>query len=768
MPPVFALLVLAPDEPPERRATFRALQQRILHAAPELEGLLVVEVLESGGVPFPAGRLTHVVASSLSHVHAKLDARELSLRDLSGAQLVTHAFFNDLRSACVRARCVDASALPAVEDEHLLMPRHTAVRLLSNRAERLSREGKGERAECFREASWQLRLRCPYELDGPAKLASLAALKLPCLHRTDAPFLHLCIKLGCPELAAPDALGPPAAARRDPLPVRSASAAAVESLCPFLTLSDDLLASILSRLPRTSLLRALASCKRLASLGGRLGAVAPLRIVTFNAKNNGENRFTGQPRGEGCRAWAFRCPVLADSLATLRPTVVGLQEDDAGMRRDLFATKALHSTGLRAFPPAPGPGTPPRSRVILGEAEARDEKAVSGRPAWEQGSILYDSNLLELVQGGGFAWVDGRGVCTCAFTERAECEHCLSLRAAGPRAENRMVVKVNHHLIPCTWTLLRWKAAPPLPPATAAALREPLSVPVIREGAGYPTGPAAALDSIGCFLVLNTHLEAGHNHLADIPAKKRSLTLIRESRDRLLAWFGPGLPYFITGDFNAQKVQGYHKDFMGKNGMDKSAIGRERMLDVFDALAQDSRHARCPIGLRAHDNVTTDRFVRATLNERGCSTDARAGVRTGGCNGTTWHDFVGTWGAERVSDAMALQCQHRTDAEGLTGAVGHQRHIDHILLPEVASLSGRVRVSQAWVETSACRRKGHCPAEPGREPSYGKPPAEWRKRGKGEEHEREPCCAEHGCWASDHFPVAADLWLFFTPDDDAA
>ena len=212
MPPVFALLVLAPDEPPERRATFRALQQRILHAAPELEGLLVVEVLESGGVPFPAGRLTHVVASSLSHVHAKLDARELSLRDLSGAQLVTHAFFNDLRSACVRARCVDASALPAVEDEHLLMPRHTAVRLLSNRAERLSREGKGERAECFREASWQLRLRCPYELDGPAKLASLAALKLPCLHRTDAPFLHLCIKLGCPELAAPDALGPPAAA----------------------------------------------------------------------------------------------------------------------------------------------------------------------------------------------------------------------------------------------------------------------------------------------------------------------------------------------------------------------------------------------------------------------------------------------------------------------------------------------------------------------------------------------------------------------------
>ena len=111
-----------------------------------------------------------------------------------------------------------------------------------------------------------------------------------------------------------------------------------------------------------------------------------------------------------------------------------------------------------------------------------------------------------------------------------------------------------------------------------------------------------------------------------------------------------------------------------------------------------------------------------------------------------------------------MQCQHRTDADGETGAAGHQRHIDHILLPEQASLSGRVRVAQAWVETKACRLRGSCPAQPGRKPSYGLPPAERRARAKGDVHEREPCCAGHGCWASDHFPVAADFWLFIGPE----
>jgi hypothetical protein len=490
-----------------------------------------------------------------------------------------------------------------------------------------------------------------------------------------------------------------------PVHLRFAARAAEEtqSECRLLSLPPELLRLVLAKLGPRSLVHLSLACTQLAHF---CAASAPhrarLRIVTFNLKNNGVNRFTGQPSGRGCRVWSARCPIMAAGLAALRPSVLCAQEDDASMLSDLFSRSELFQCNYRAYPGARGHATP---RVLLGEpgCEGRPFSETDARveKVWEQGSILWDDDVLEFVDGGGYCWRDGRAVADAAAA-------ALRTRAG----ENSHV-----HLIPCTWVLLRWRAAD-------------------RK----ETAPGAA--PFGSLLVVSAHIEAGHNWNEDVPAKRRSLGLINQVIAALRRRFGRHVQLLLGLDANAQKVQGYYRqDFLSANLYNGQPQQRPppgcSLIDAFDAFQLD-----CP---------TDGPFDESEPRPEGVGTVGAPGalrVRTGGCNGTTWHDFKGRGGCKAVSESMKSSCQHRTTAsgeEGVVGAVGHQRHIDHLLLSEEHSLAGLARVSRAWVDVKHCRLRGRCALA-------------------------EPCgyCRGDkpiGSFASDHFPVCAEATLCF---DDRA
>lgn len=185
-----------------------------------------------------------------------------------------------------------------------------------------------------------------------------------------------------------------------------------------------------------------------------------------------------------------------------------------------------------------------------------------------------------------------------------------------------------------------------------------------------------------------------------------------------------------------------------------SATCHAKLIDAFDAWAQDNPK-------NDHPRLTPWPEVAAapggTIGHDACTT-----VRTGGVDGTTWHNWGGAERSHEISEAMkASGVQHRTRALGGSGgsaggpgggsggagggggdgARGHQRHIDAILLSEQVWVSGGARVRRAWVDASACRsRKGACAA------------------GLGADCDQ---CFGKGSWASDHLPVLADVLLFF-------
>lgn len=529
----------------------------------------------------------------------------------------------------------------------------------------------------------------PGRLEADARsLARLALASLPCLSPGAAP-------LAC--LHAVLALPPPSAVRECPSvwPRHArwesrAASTTPQPLSPLLRLPPPLLARVLALLPPRALLRCCACCVTLAQMGasGQLPSHAPLRFATYNIKNNSINRFTGQPAGIGCTVWPLRKRAVAAALAQLRPSVCAFQEDDAPMVRDLFADQLLHDLPYKMYPQ---PGDSDTPRELLGEAEHCDTVGGAAatrfeRAAWEQGSIVWDDSVLMCVDAGAFEWRDGR-----AYEEAA---------TLPPLAE-----QAKQHMIPCTWTLLRWRAA--------------------QDAFGDTD------TSSGCFLVVCTHFEAGHGWNTDVPAKARSATLLSLALGRLRGRFGHAMPAVLMGDFNAQKVQGFYRRLLGESGFadDRQAPGCA-LIDAFDAWQHDClRHSDGEDTVEAPPNGT----IGAPWAPR---------VRTGGCNGTTWHNWGGRRRAMSTSCAMAKQCQHRMDLEH-SSAQGHQRHIDHVLLCADNSMRGRVRVQKAWVDVGAACRTPRCLKYP--------------EGGKCDG------CDGRGTWGSDHFPVLAHLSLFFRP-----
>jgi hypothetical protein len=214
-----------------------------------------------------------------------------------------------------------------------------------------------------------------------------------------------------------------------------------------------------------------------------------------------------------------------------------------------------------------------------------------------------------------------------------------------------------------------------------------------------------------------------------------------------------------------------------------------------------------------------------------------AGVRTGGHRGTTWHNWRGPEWACMVSARMAEACKHHaqlafedraeladdpnaappTDrasaaaaasprgarergvgggfgdriggvgvANKRVGAVGHQRHIDHVYVARGegvrdANRGGcRVRAVRAFVAVDcasedvreagearcACGaadarvRAGAAPYDPGSGGGGGgeRRVADFARGRKGVSRAGGACaCGPDGVWASDHFPVVADL-----------
>ena len=413
----------------------------------------------------------------------------------------------------------------------------------------------------------------------------------------------------------------------------------------------------------------------------------------------------------GCQVLDVRRSAVAAAVAARAPAVLCLQEDKDAMLTGLFATSALAHSTLRCFPQ---PGQRFEDAPVLALPEdppgADAPPPASAPPPWERCCVLWDDALLQCVHAGQFRWRDGRVV--------------LQGRQEGQR----------EHFLPLTWLLLRWRA--------------------------HVDGRA------GCFLVLNAHFEAGHHWLNDVPAKLRSAALFSAAASALRARFGAHVPMVAAGDFNMQKTQLSYRMLVGHPsiGMLPSHTPAVRLaaaarvpvpdapceiaaehlasfVDAFDAWMHDCPHL--------DDNVAP--AVPAPNGTVGVPAALLA--RTGGHDGTTWHAFVNAASAVAVSNSMRdTQVQHRSMADGADGgARGHQRHIDAIMLCAAASVRGaaRVRAARVLARRTQCGFTGGC--------------ALLRLRGDvGDEEEEEvACCSGEGGWGSDHFPLVADVTLFF-------
>ncbi|KAK3236730.1 hypothetical protein CYMTET_53145, partial [Cymbomonas tetramitiformis] len=212
------------------------------------------------------------------------------------------------------------------------------------------------------------------------------------------------------------------------------------------------------------------------------------------------------------------------------------------------------------------------------------------------------------------------------------------------------------------------------------------------------------------------------------PAKQSSIHKVMTCMDHLMRAHGAsdsvpeGLPTIVTGDFNSQKRHTLawkilHGDARGVSGRENwCGVESAECMDVFDAWREDSP---------------------SPVDSRGEEIREFHGLRTGSCNGTTWHAWGGTASSVKTAEAMHEQCKHLTLDP--IGPKGHERHIDHINFTR--SCRPQLRVKSAAVVTHrSCSVSfgGGCECSP------------------------MPCeCHGFGIWASDHFPVQCDVRLHY-------
>ena len=462
---------------------------------------------------------------------------------------------------------------------------------------------------------------------------------------------------------------------------------------------------------------------------------------------------------------------------------------------------------------------------------SEEARALASRAAsrWEQCAVWWREDAFEFVDGGQFEWVDGRA---------------LQLARGGPGGARTWRGGPGGartcHMCPLTWVALRasggggvlvacsthfesghdWASDVPAKRSSAACVRA--AVAALQDTFGRDAPVLVAGDFNAQKTQWHRRMltgegagwtrELGRQEGVVAAAKERGGRTTEKGRG------GEGSrPFPSDDDAAAASPDGARSDGVAlSDGLAESAASD--LVDVFAAVAED----------------VPDATFMDTLD---------AGVRTGGHRGTTWHNWRGPKWACMVSARMAEACKHHaqlafedraeladdplaappTDRPSATaaasprgarergvgggfgdriggvgvankrvGAVGHQRHIDHVYVARGegvrdANRGGcRVRAVRAFVAVDcasedvreagearcACGaadarvRAGAAPYDPGSGGGGGGGGGERRvadfARGrdgrKGVSRAGGACaCGPDGVWASDHFPVVADL-----------
>ena len=560
---------------------------------------------------------------------------------------------------------------------------------------------------------------------------------------------------------------------------------------------------------------------------GGVGQHACVRVMTWNLKNNDPdpaNRFANQPganeRGGGWH-WHVRCPIVARSVQRDAPHVLYLQEDLGCMASELMCAREMresHAAEYRCYPPPvrslrAADALAKKRRVLLSPSEtdplcgadALDEaiaNALRTGARWEQCSVWWRDDAFEALDAGQFEWIDGR------------------TRARLRGSAGSVPGSVPGSVVAFTWVLLRLKGdergSGMVKGVTRSIDKRIVACSThVEAGHDWNDDVPAKRNSAICVRACVRRIQDRHGR--DVPIVVGGDFNMQKIQQhyRLLTGEGAGISrglVNVSGNLQSETARATGKGGGGGGGspaasppaaspprkrkwdLDEERADRaSELVDVFACLDADNPNARF------------DRKHR--------------GVRSGGHAGTTWHGWEGPAHAEMISNTIAKHCKHNaqlgwwdpgentgggtgdggvggwyaskrrrgwgrddlpgvggghggtvggargTSSNRVAGAVGHQRHIDHVFVARGdgvrddtrGDVQCRARCVRAFVRvdtnSETFRRRGESRCACGAH-AVGGPMSD--------------ACACHdvdGVWASDHFPVAADLRLSWSVDE---
>ena len=601
-------------------------------------------------------------------------------------------------------------------------------------------------------------------------------------------------------------------------------------------LPNEVLSRCLRELPMLDLLSAAAACRRrrAAAAVERDAArdddrdVRLIRVMTWNLKNNDPDparRFAKQPgagEADGGWHWHSRLPVAARVAQREAPDVLCLQEDMRSMSRELMASAEMSEPGAIRYRcyPSPSLAAPAPTRELLEasddafdcDAPGETSRVIAARARggrWEQCGVWWREDAFELVDAGQFEWVDGRAL--RAARRLVEREGMERLRRASG---------VDAHMCPMTWAALRLRRRAREDERSAPAPCPRLLIACsthVEAGHDWNEDCPAKRDSARCVRAAVGILQRRFG--ADVPvvvAGDFNMQKVQLHR-RLLTGEGAGMTRSMrlhtdarvgaSAGASSKKMppEGDEGNGAGPSRVgqvadddarrDAAADGRRDLVDVFDALDDDNPDARFE--------------------------PSDAGVRTGGHRGTTWHNWRGPDWACMISSTIAKHSKHHAqlafenreellDADGedhaawieprrrprgqkdhgvigghcgkiggvgvvnaRRGAVGHQRHIDHVYVARGDGIRQEHRVDvQIRARVVAARVVTDSASEDVRRPGETKCACGAALAASRENLPpwspaviRACACGPRGVWGSDHFPVEADIRVSWSPGE---
>ena len=560
----------------------------------------------------------------------------------------------------------------------------------------------------------------------------------------------------------------------------------------FAAVPEDILNRILRELDAISLLRFSASSKTNFArvFGGPTTGTGikmsmhRIKLLTWNVKRDDE-----QPTHEGGGDWSTRTTLIAHTIRKEKPDVFCTQEETRRMCARLqketrieesattyahFCTKGFAET-KQMYRELKQPNDAEfaelkreeeedvdayERRFLLpsgsGAREGGEEKEKEERfyDAEHLNNVWWRTDKFELLQGGMFRF---------RVPENPEMSFA----------------------VPMTWVALRTMS-------TASA-----------------TTDEKVENNNSIIIACSVHLPAGHDWLEAIPRKVYLAKCVRCAIAELQVTFGADVPIFAMGDFNSQKIQEAVKVLNGQSRrvrVENDDIHRMRkmsscssssssspssfsssrqraigfasfanhkrthadVVDCFEALNEDN-----PIIWPSEPTVPAVGELSSDFSGT-IEYDKVKRVRTGGLNGTTWHNWNGPLHSEHISNCMAKQAKHAQVQIGVKNgkgvvraqATGHERHIDHIyfargetLRPKIAGDIGPSRarrlpsIMHPKIRVQKCKvvLDIHDTTLLHREDVVSGLHARAKRRAIAA-HQRT-------LWASDHFPVTATVVL---------